>query len=160
MIEDRMYAIRKFKNGDGAARGFTLLEVVTAVFVFLLGVVGVISLFAAATVLHKSARDKTLSSLMIEQVVSEIDAGLKTGAFRTLDGNLMPKAQGSLSGDERYGYEVEFREEDLPGRSMVVARIRVTWRDKGLLQGEEFDYLFRPGPGFRSSVSSLIQEGN
>ena len=39
-------------------RGFTLMEVIMAVFIFLTGIVGVISLFAAATVLHHSARDK------------------------------------------------------------------------------------------------------
>jgi type II secretory pathway component PulJ len=145
-------------KGRSRLQGFTLLEVISAVFVFLMGVVGVISLFAAGTALHKGAQDKTLSALVIEQVISQIDTRLSRGDFRGPEGNLQPKVQGFIAGHERYGYEAELREEGSPGRSMVVARVRITWQDKGVMHGEAFDYLFRPGPSFQASVTSLIKE--
>ncbi|MFH1998866.1 MAG: prepilin-type N-terminal cleavage/methylation domain-containing protein, partial [Planctomycetota bacterium] len=85
--------------------GFTLLEVVAAVFIFLMGVVGVISLFASATVFHKDACDKTLCALLIEQVVDEIDGNLKSGALRDPNGRLRPVKDGTIRGYDRYGYD-------------------------------------------------------
>jgi hypothetical protein len=156
-----MFSRMRRKSGSGRrspSSGFTLLEVVSAVFVFLMGVVGVISLFAAGTVLHKGAQDKTLSALVIEEVIAQIDAQLKAGSHRDGEGSLKPRIQGVVPGYLRYGYEAELREDGLPGRSIVKARVRITWRDKGVLHGEAFDYIFRPGPGFQATVTSLINE--
>jgi hypothetical protein len=41
--------------------------------------------------------------------------------------------------------------------SLIQAKIRVTWHDKGVLHGEAFDYLFRSGRDYKDTVTSLIQ---
>ena len=68
--------------------GFTLVEIGGAVLIFLTGIVGVISLFAAATMFHKGASDKTNTVLAIQHVVSEIEHRIKTGELRLASGGL------------------------------------------------------------------------
>ena len=104
--------------------GFTLMEVVTAIFIFLVGIVGVISLFATAAVLHKGARDKTMAALAIQQVLTEIDLKLKSGEFRDEKGDLKPVVDGRVYGYERYRYQVKFKEEDVQ-KSFEEARDQV-----------------------------------
>lgn len=147
----------KLRIGPKPEQGFTLLEVVTAVFVFLVGVVGVISLFAAATAFHKGARDKTLSALVIGEVLCEIQDRLARGDFQDQTGLLKSKVEGAIRGSERYGYQVEFVERDVHDNSLIQAKIRVTWQDKGVLHGEAFDYLFRSGQDYNDTVTSLIR---
>jgi hypothetical protein len=146
---------RKISRSRPGADGFTLMEVVTAVFIFLVGIVGVISLFAAAGMLHKSAHSKTMVSLAVQQVITEIDLKLKTGELRGDDGELAPVLEGAVSGQERFTYRVVFEEEELPGRSMILARVQLTWREKGKERGEAFDYVFRPGPDLGDTISAL-----
>ena len=135
--------------------GFTLMEVVTAVFIFLVGIVGVISLFAAAGMLHKSAHSKTMVSLAVHQVITEIDLKLKTGGLREENGELKPVYEGAVPGQDRFTFRVVFEEEDLPGQSMILARVQLTWREKGKERGEAFDYVFRPGPDLGDAISAL-----
>lgn len=137
------------------AGGFTLAEVLVAVMVFLIGIVGIISLFAAAAVLHKGARDKTLSALAIQEVITQIRLDLESGAQRDENGNLKDVSEGRVPGYDRYRYEAEFFETGMPDQSMVLARIVLTWREKGRVRGEEFDYVFRPGPAFSRTVAQF-----
>lgn len=130
----------------GQRRGFTLLEVVTAVFVFLVGVVGAISLYAAASSFHEGARDKTLTALLIDQVVAEIEERLHAGEFEDAGGALQTRIEGAISGSTRYGYRATFTSLERQGLPLIQARVEVTWKDKGAVRGQAFDYLFRPGP--------------
>jgi Tfp pilus assembly protein PilV len=139
-------------------RGFTLLEVVTAVFVFLVGIVGVLSLFASATMLHKGARDKTMAALVIQEILSDIDLRLKSGELRGPQGKLLPVMEEEVRGFERYRYKADFIEEADTGGGLVFARIELTWREKGQVRGESFVHFFRPGPEIGASVAAFRRE--
>jgi len=138
--------------------GFTLIEVGTAVLVFAVGIIGVISLFASAGVLHKGAHNRTVVALAVQQVLAEIDHKIKTGVLRDKQGDLAPVAEGAILGHERFLYQAELSEDGLSGRSMIFARIKLTWREKGKIRGEEFEYIFRPGPGFSESVAGFRRD--
>jgi prepilin-type N-terminal cleavage/methylation domain-containing protein len=60
-------------------RGFTLIEMVVALGILLVGMVSVLALFTSAVSLHKAAIDQTEVSLVAEQVMlrirGQIDAG-------------------------------------------------------------------------------------
>ncbi len=64
--------------------GFTLIEMVVALGVLLLGMISVLSLFTAAISLHKEAIDQTDCALLAEEVVgrvrSQLDAGREAKA--------------------------------------------------------------------------------
>ena len=141
-------------------KGFTLVEIAGAVVIFLTGIVGVISLFAAATMFHKGAIDKTNTVLAIQQVVSELKLRLETGDLRLGSGEIAPKAEGLIFGQDRYRYRAELQELGVPGQSMVQARIHVTWKDRGKERSESFDYVFRPGLDPEGSVEAFIEEGD
>jgi len=139
---------------------FTLTEVMCAIFVFLVGIVGVISLFAAAGVFHKIARDRAMTSLVVQEVVSGIDQRLSEGGLRDDNGELEQVVQEPVPGFERYSYDVVFNEEGATGRSLITARIAVTWREKGKLKEEKFDYVFRSGPGLSRIVGEFKEKKN
>ena len=113
--------------GEG---GFTLMEVVTAVFIFLLGIVGVIALFAAAGMLHRSARDKTHVALAVEQVIAEIELKLESGMLDDHNGALKKEVEGDVLGYDRFRYRIYF-DGEIPGRSMIPARLLLVWKEKG-----------------------------
>lgn len=144
--------IERLKN---ASSGFTLMEVVTAVFIFLLGIVGVISLFAAAAVFHKGASDKTRVSLALRHVISEVDERLKAGGDRNAADELMPVREENIPGFENMGYEAEFEETGRAGESMVIARISLTWLERGRMKRETFDHVFRPGLSVSDTILSF-----
>lgn len=160
MFSDRLRSNAMPSEGRGRigcrpCRGFTLLEVVAAIFIFLMGVVGVISLFASATVFHKDACDRTFCALLIENVVPDIERKLSAGILREPNGKLKPIRDGFIEGHDRYGYEAEFEEHGAPGHSMIRATIFITWKDKGKTRSERFDHVFRSGPAHDDSVKAL-----
>ncbi len=140
--------------GEG---GFTLMEVVTAVFIFLIGIVGVISLFAAAGMLHRGARDKTQVALAVEQVIAEIELKLESGTLNDHNGALKKEVEGDVLGYDRFRYRIHF-DEEIPGRSMISAHLLLVWKEKGKERGEAFDVVFRRGPEFGSTVFKFRQE--
>jgi hypothetical protein len=144
---------------SGKRDGFTLMEVITAVFVFLIGIVGVISLFAAAGVFHKGARNKALVSLAVEQVIADIDLQLKNDALRNEKEELKPIKDARVTGFDRFRYDATFTEDGLARYSMVTAEVTLTWREKGKKRGETFDYVFRPGPPMEVTVEAFRREG-
>jgi Tfp pilus assembly protein PilE len=138
--------------------GFTLIEVVSAVFIFLLGIVGVLSLFASATMLHKGARDKTMAALVIQEVLTDIEGKLQSGELSKGDGTLFPLVEEEVLGHERYRYEARFEPIGEAEGGMVLAHIALTWKEKGKVRGETFEYIFRSGPAFHASVASFMAE--
>jgi hypothetical protein len=139
-------------------KGFTLVEIAGAVLIFLTGIVGVISLFAAATMFHKGASDKTNTVLAIQQVVSKLELRLAAGDLRLGSGELSPQAEGVIYGQDRYRYRAELEELGVPGQSMVQATIHVTWKDRGKERSESFHYIFRPGLDAYGSVEAFLGE--
>ena len=134
------------------------MEVIAAVFVFLLGIVGILSLFAAAAVLNKSAKMRTDISLVNERVIAEIDQYLKEDPKRDGKGDLLPMDDRPVPNRPRFTYRAKFTEESGTGRRLVTAVMAINWKDKGKERAERFDHVFRPGPSMRSVVERFRDE--
>jgi len=152
-------ARRRFKTGT-FEEGFTLLEVITAIFIFFCGIVGILSLFTTALMLHKTSLDRTVSSLALEQIAAEVGSLLEDGAVKksAADGIAPIKAR-PLDGYPGYFYSAEFEEgDDGSGGGLLTARIRITWKARGVERGETFEFVFRPGAGQRNEVQRMRLE--
>ena len=67
-------------NGSGSSEsGFTLVEILVALFVMLVGLSSAFALFAAATAMHKRALDQSTSAVMAESILSEVESKLTSG---------------------------------------------------------------------------------
>jgi len=139
--------------------GFTLLEVITAIFIFFCGIVGILSLFTTALMLHKTSLDRTVSALALEQVVAEVSSLLDNGVIKQeTAGGYASLAPRPLEGYNGYFYSAEFEEGD---GGYLLAHIRITWKARGVEMGQTFDTVFRSGTGQRSEVRRLrLQSGN
>jgi|GEM_PF-2414009 len=148
-------AVCAIENAHGE-RGFTLLEVITALFIFLCGVVGIISLFTTALVLHKTSHDRTVTAFALEQAVSKVarmldDGGLRdpsTGLLKALD-------KVPLDGHPGFFFSATFQESAEEGTDTILASIDISWRARGREMKETFAFCFRPGVGLRNEVMRL-----
>lgn len=93
--------------GHPGARGFTLIEVMVAMFVLLVGATGVMSLFTQGQRLHGDARYMTRATAIAEDLIANIElwpydnqAGGTTGPL----GNASTSNDGDL-GDTGYRFE-------------------------------------------------------
>lgn len=153
--------VRNEEVGFTDEAGFTLLEVITAIFIFFCGIVGVLSLFTTALVLHKTSQDRTVSTMAVERIIADVGAMIDAGTLRSAEtGRLKPLSGIPLPGHPDYTYAVDFveDEEGEATESMVLARIRISWRRRGKEMGESFDYVFRPGGGLGKEVPRLRAE--
>lgn len=141
----------------GRAPGFTLLEVVTAVFIFLLGIVGVISLFTAGTMLHRGARNKARVALAVPWVIQRIEQRLDEAAR---DGAGLPDMlEEVVPGFAPFRYRAVLGRTGTDGEGgAILAEVRILWKEKGRERGEEFDWIFRPGPSEVETVSAFRSE--
>lgn len=142
-------------SGDQA--GFTLMEVITAIFIFFCGIMGVLSLFTTAVALHKTAKDRTVTSLAMEQVKSEVGTLLENEMVpRDEDGRFDSLAGRAVAGHPGYTYSVSFEETDDEGEDgAVLARISIVWKSRGQDVKETFETVFRAGKGMRQAVLKL-----
>ncbi len=146
--------------------GFTLLEVITAIFIFFCGIVGILSLFTTALVLHKTSHDRTVSTMALERVVSEIGVLIEDGVLTDSDtGEYKPLTKTPLPGYPGYfysadfeSYSADFEVDDEMENGPVQAHIHITWMSRGREMGEYFPYFFRPGAGQRNEVIRLRSE--
>lgn len=126
--------------------GFTLLEVMAALVVFLAGVVGVLGLFGAGLALHREAT--------IRQETASAASDAREAAYRhVLDhlaegGDLdeVPAVEGQpLPGRERLFFDAQYVPDPEAGAAGgVLARIHVYTRDVGRKKGLHFLAFLRP----------------
>jgi len=72
MPEKKNVAVRRFQNGWRQS-GFSLIEVLIALVLFSVGILGVIALQATATNLTTSAEDSTRASLLVNELTAEMN---------------------------------------------------------------------------------------
>ncbi len=146
---------------DAASReaqaGFTLMEVITAIFIFFCGIMGVLSLFTTAVALHKTAKDRTVTALVLEQVVGEIRSQVEDGLLlQDEDGRFEPVEGQPLAGHPGYTYSASFEETgDEEGEGAVLARISIGWKSRGRDVKENFVSVFRSREGMRHAILQL-----
>ncbi len=153
-----MSAPRKLPDRDGLAkpilrgdRGFSLLEVLIAMFVLSVGAASVLALFAAAAATHRRSVDRTNAVLVAERVFSEVRANYRVGRSPSEVLESVRKAlPEAIAG---YRYELRLAEFDggAPRGGELLVLVRVWWRLAASERSEVFYELilpqYRPGDG-------------
>ena len=129
------------------AGGFTLVEILVALFVMLVGISSAFALFAAATALHKRATDQTSAAVIAESIFSQVQSELTAGAELSdiRKGSYMPK------GYEDYKYELELIAVDNYENEIFV-KLSVIWRKRGIGRKQEFSTILIRHIPFRERV--------
>jgi prepilin-type N-terminal cleavage/methylation domain-containing protein len=126
-----MRIVRPRPSGLGRARGFTLLEVLVALMVFVLGIAAILPLFAVAGASHKRGIDQSHVSWIAPRIAAKIQEGLTSpnpkslknqtweeyGQAYVYDATLTPLSLGSqtgATGDVAFLLSVEVRWKEAP----------------------------------------------
>lgn len=124
--------------------GFTLVEVLAAMMVLLVGMVGVFALFAASLDLQKEATERMDVALNLSAVMSQVQADLaervegKGKSASSLSGQTFP-----VPGNKGYSYRVTLEPipDDLSGRGFF-CRVEIIARYRG--EERVYDMGYRP----------------
>ncbi|MEW6743687.1 MAG: prepilin-type N-terminal cleavage/methylation domain-containing protein [Planctomycetota bacterium] len=135
-------------------RGFTLFEVLSAMAIFLLGIVGILSLLTAAISLHKEALDRSIAAMAADEAIARIQALAADELPRDpKTGILLPLAEQPLPGYKNTTYSVAFTESTLLEEGAPVqARIVIAWKSRGQRRVAEFFTFVTPGRSFAEEV--------
>lgn len=132
------------RSAAGDQGGFTLVEVLVALGVLLVGMTGVFSLFATALSLQREATERMDTALILPTIISEVEGDLAErleGGVRNvlaLSGATLP-----VPGIPAYRYRVtmEPMPDDPEGRAYF-CRIEILARHRG--QDRVYDMGYRP----------------
>lgn len=141
------------RNRPARHRGFTLLEVMAALTIFMVGVVGVLALFATGLALHQDATERTIVGLASDEVRGEVLASLEG----LIDGqSTLPVFRDvAVKGRRGYYFDADLMidpDEGLEGG--VMAKVFVYTLDAGQKRGEKFTLFVSPG----QSPETLIRK--
>lgn len=132
-----------FKDHPG---GFTLLEVMASMVVFLIGVVGILALFATGLAVHRDASQRTMVSIASDEVRSLVMEQL---IGLTGEGVVLPTLNAvPLPGYPGYFYDAGLVPDQQDGvDGGILADVYVYTRDAGQVRGERFKLFVRPNAG-------------
>jgi len=109
-------------------QGFTLLEVMAALSIFLIGVVGVISLFTSGTKLHQDAENRSrvldLQGALLLRVERELAAAVQEMPEEGIEAGRQP-----LPGAD--GFEYSYRVRTARGFPPYLLELEVWWQEGG-----------------------------
>ncbi|MCZ7606568.1 MAG: prepilin-type N-terminal cleavage/methylation domain-containing protein [Planctomycetota bacterium] len=163
VIGNWLLVVRCFRGTGSPAcvrvtrRGFTLIEILMALSILLLGVVGVYAIFAVGLVNHKRAVDNTTAAVMAGSIFDDIAANYDIYYFdhnrngrpdlsedvnaNGVDDWFEPDSTGRFRYPipRRRGYRYEIRYErgiDVPQELFVT--VRIFWEAQGVERAESF----------------------
>ncbi|MBI4878198.1 MAG: hypothetical protein HY812_00860 [Planctomycetes bacterium] len=139
----------------GRAGGFTLLEVMAALLIFLTGIVGVLALFAGGLALHRGATQRAMVANLSGLVQERVERLLAEGAAAGPGEELAPVREVPIEEYPGYFYAIEKMESDpeTGTEGGVLATVRVYTVDAGRKKGESFLLFVRP----RADPQALIR---
>jgi len=114
--------------------GFTLVELLVAVFIFSVGIVGVLALFTGAARAGRRAQEETEAALVASSVASELRSEVEAGR------KIVAAVDHPHADFPRYKYSVSSTQLDKAGREFYV-EITVTWMRAGKLREEKFSTI-------------------
>ncbi|MFH1421493.1 MAG: prepilin-type N-terminal cleavage/methylation domain-containing protein [Planctomycetota bacterium] len=123
-------------NNKCGNSGFTLLEVIVALSIMMIGISSAFALFAAATALHKRSIDQTNSGLIAETVLSNLDLKLTTG----IELSDLQIVNGALPEYPNYTYELILVPLDADEREIYID-LAVKWKRGGKLCEQVFNSI-------------------
>jgi Tfp pilus assembly protein PilV len=116
--------------------GLTLLEIIVALAIMIIGIASVFALFAAATAIHKRAVDQTNAAIIAQKVLSELDRRLTTG----VDVTELQKTGAALPEFPNYTYDLRLAPLDKTQDEFYVDLI-VCWKTKGRARELKFSTI-------------------
>ena len=134
-------------NPPRAQRGFTLIEVMAALVIFMTGIVGVLAMFTSGLALHRDAERRAVIANSSDGVRAAVEGWLAETILQGKNGAQvdLPKIEGvPVPEYDGYFYSAELSvDPELGPAGGVLARVFVFAKDIGKLRGMEFT-LFVP----------------
>jgi prepilin-type N-terminal cleavage/methylation domain-containing protein len=129
------------KRRAGSA-GFTLIEVLVALFVFLTAVTGILALMTTALAMHRDGLQIASASRQLDDVVAQMRRELAAGKYRGADGERLPVAPFRLAD----GTWVSLGWEPAHGEEPPIALLRVSGTQAGLKTASILRVVLSGGP--------------
>jgi len=119
------------------ARGFTLLEVIIALAILVVGLSAILPLFAVGAASHKRGVDQTMVSL----IAPHISARLQERLYQINPPALTDQEFMQLG--RVYRYDAEFKPLDPrdPDRAAFIVKVTVHWSENAALHSETFSTI-------------------
>ena len=124
------------KSAITGSPGLTLLEIMVALAIMIIGIASVFALFAAATALHKRAVDQTNAALIAQKILSELDCRLTAGA----DIKELQKTGVALPEFPNYTYDLRLTPVDKTQNEFYVD-LAVRWKTRGRVREQRFNTI-------------------
>ena len=121
---------------NGRSGGFSLIEVLVAMFVLSIGAASVLSFFAAAASTHKRSVDRTHAALVAERVFSEVRgryvAGKNADELTEELEKELPESWGAYRAEVYCFHPADTRVRRKPGEDRPAAGDGVQWQEEEL----------------------------
>ena len=134
------------------ARGFTLIEVLVALFVFLTGVTGILALMTTALALHREGLQTGRATRQIDDVIARVQREIAEGGHRASNGEDYTDVPALRLPDGTW-CSTHF----LPPRGVepLVAEIRLSGTQAGLAAARPVRVVLAEGPAPEKEVQRL-----
>ncbi len=128
------------------ARGFSLLEMIVALAILVVGTSSALALFAVAAASHKRAVDYAVAAQAAQSIFPEIEQRWTLIRSRTKAGKVkdlpdpIPKpgeSEPTVPGYPQYAYRIEFSRLDDEG-DVVLAELTILWQRGGAAVSKKF----------------------
>jgi prepilin-type N-terminal cleavage/methylation domain-containing protein len=143
----------------GRSRGFTLFEIIAAMAIFLVGIVGILSLLTASAALQKEAVDLSTSAMLGDELVASVRAELSGGADRDpATGRVKPWPERPVPGHDGYFYDVRFAEDPVSEDTPLKVEVRVFWKTAQRKRSTSFTSFVIPKPEFSQEAAGSLKQ--
>jgi prepilin-type N-terminal cleavage/methylation domain-containing protein len=140
-------------------RGFTLFEIIAAMAIFLVGIVGILSLLTAAAAMQKEAVDLSTAGMIADELVASVRAELSRGAERDPStGRVKPWPERPVPGHDGYFYDVRFAEDPVSEDTPLKVEVRVFWKSAQKKRGTSFASFVVPKPEFSQEAAGSLKQ--
>jgi prepilin-type N-terminal cleavage/methylation domain-containing protein len=116
--------------------GFTLIEILVALFVMLIGLSSAFTLFAAATAMHKRATDQSMVAIMADSIFSEVESKLTSG----VELSRISRSDARFPRYEGYRYDLLLVPMD-DNEDEVYMRLSIRWKTQGKERSQVFSTI-------------------
>lgn len=142
------------------AAGFTLIEILLAMLLFMAGVAGIYSLLSTGLGMQRSAMETARGTRSLEQIVWQLEQELSQGLHWDEGLGAWRDIEAAPFGEALF-YSCRFAPEIGNERlGTLVASIAVAASEAGLASAEPVSYLLTPGPTAAAAVQEVRQRKN
>ena len=133
-------------------RGFTLIEILLSMMIFLAGVTGIYALLSTALGMQREGLDLARATRGVEGLVQQLELELSRGEhFDATLGSYADISVGQMP-DGTYYAVAFFPEADNEAEGTLLVRLRMAQRERDLATARPVSYVLTPGPEFADAV--------